>query len=93
MCLMCSSSISATRLCPTSTDIHISESSPLLGRSSLPSIPFLPGLSSAMEKLNRTRVGRIIDKAAVDSEPGLTAGQLMLANHDLKPVEPERYAH
>ncbi|SMY19597.1 unnamed protein product [Zymoseptoria tritici ST99CH_1A5] len=43
-----------------------------------------------MEKLNRTRVGRIIDKAAVDSEPGLTAGQLMLANHDLKPVEPER---
>jgi nucleobase:cation symporter-1, NCS1 family len=29
-------------------------------------------------------------KFAVESEPGLTNAQLMLTNHDLKPVEPER---
>lgn len=29
-------------------------------------------------------------KLAVESEPGLTNAQLMLTNHDLKPVEPER---
>ncbi|KAH6632559.1 permease for cytosine/purines, uracil, thiamine, allantoin-domain-containing protein [Chaetomium tenue] len=33
---------------------------------------------------------RLADKAAVESEPGLTTAQLMLTNHDLKPVEPER---
>jgi hypothetical protein len=30
------------------------------------------------------------NKLAVESEPGLTNAQLMLTNHDLKPVEPER---
>ncbi|KAK7403979.1 uracil permease [Neonectria punicea] len=30
------------------------------------------------------------DKLAVESEPGLTKAQLMLTNHDLKPVEKER---
>ncbi|KAI9158232.1 Uracil permease [Paramyrothecium foliicola] len=30
------------------------------------------------------------DKLAVESEPGLTRTQLMLTNHDLKPVEKER---
>ena len=29
-------------------------------------------------------------KLAVESEPGLTNAQLMLTNHDLKPVERER---
>ncbi|KAB8345934.1 hypothetical protein FH972_022987 [Carpinus fangiana] len=38
----------------------------------------------------RRNVSRLSDKLAVDAEPGLTAGQLMLTNHDLKPVEPER---
>ncbi|KAK4155835.1 permease for cytosine/purines, uracil, thiamine, allantoin-domain-containing protein [Chaetomidium leptoderma] len=33
---------------------------------------------------------RLVDKLAVESEPGLTSAQLMLTNHDLKPVEPER---
>ncbi|KAK4243579.1 permease for cytosine/purines, uracil, thiamine, allantoin-domain-containing protein [Corynascus novoguineensis] len=33
---------------------------------------------------------RIADKVAVESEPGLTRAQLMLTNHDLKPVEPAR---
>ncbi|KAH6855871.1 permease for cytosine/purines, uracil, thiamine, allantoin-domain-containing protein [Chaetomium sp. MPI-CAGE-AT-0009] len=33
---------------------------------------------------------RLADKAAVESEPGLSTAQLMLTNHDLKPVEPER---
>ncbi|KAL2016324.1 hypothetical protein VTK56DRAFT_3865 [Thermocarpiscus australiensis] len=33
---------------------------------------------------------RLVDKLAVESEPGLTNSQLMLTNHDLKPVEPER---
>lgn len=33
---------------------------------------------------------RWIDKLAVEAEPGLTPTQLMLTNHDLKPVEKER---
>lgn len=36
------------------------------------------------------RARRWLDKLAVKSEPGLTHAQLMLANEDLKPVEPER---
>lgn len=42
-----------------------------------------------MEK-SGMRVRRWLDKLAVRSEPGLTHAQLMLANEDLKPVEPER---
>ncbi|KAM5347946.1 hypothetical protein ACJ41O_007770 [Fusarium nematophilum] len=41
-----------------------------------------------MEKGSRLRVWA--DKLAVESEPGLTATQHMLTNHDLKPVEKER---
>ncbi|KAL2135702.1 hypothetical protein VTI74DRAFT_7219 [Chaetomium olivicolor] len=37
-----------------------------------------------------TALRRFADKLAVESEPGLTNTQLMLTNHDLKPVEPER---
>lgn len=36
------------------------------------------------------RLRRWADKLAVKSEPGLTSAQLMLTNHDLKPVEPGR---
>lgn len=38
----------------------------------------------------RSRAKAFSDKLAVESEPGLTSTQLMLTNHDLKPVEPER---
>ncbi|KAK1768024.1 permease for cytosine/purines, uracil, thiamine, allantoin-domain-containing protein [Phialemonium atrogriseum] len=37
-----------------------------------------------------SKIGRWADKLAVRSEPGLTTAQLMLTNHDLKPVEPGR---
>lgn len=37
-------------------------------------------MSGSMNKLTR-----ILDKIAVDNEPGLTNAQLMLVNHDLKP--------
>ncbi|MCJ1445979.1 MAG: hypothetical protein MMC23_006484 [Stictis urceolatum] len=43
-----------------------------------------------MEKIKNTKVARVVDKLAVESEPGLTNAQLLLTNHDLKPVEPER---
>jgi NCS1 family nucleobase:cation symporter-1 len=43
-----------------------------------------------MDKLHASQLGHILDKLAVESEPGLTTGQRMLTNHDLKPVEPER---
>lgn len=36
------------------------------------------------------RLRQWADRLAVDHEPGLTSSQLMLTNHDLKPVEPER---
>ncbi|KAL9108250.1 MAG: hypothetical protein Q9227_006988 [Pyrenula ochraceoflavens] len=45
---------------------------------------------SAMEKLTSPRLRHYANKLAVESEPGLTNAQLMLTNHDLKPVEPER---
>ncbi|KAK4163219.1 putative uracil permease [Cladorrhinum sp. PSN259] len=39
----------------------------------------------------RSRFKRFADRIAVDeAEPGLTTTQLMLTNHDLKPVEPAR---
>ena len=43
-----------------------------------------------MEKVRNSKVAHYANKLAVEDEPGLTATQLMLYNHDLKPVEPER---
>ncbi|KAL8969676.1 MAG: hypothetical protein Q9183_001887 [Haloplaca sp. 2 TL-2023] len=43
-----------------------------------------------MEKLKQSKAKYYVNKLAVKSEPGLTNTQLMLTNHDLKPVEPER---
>lgn len=43
-----------------------------------------------MEKLKESKVGYYANKIAVEAEPGLTSTQLMLHNHDLKPVEPAR---
>lgn len=40
---------------------------------------------SLMERVKETRLARVVDKLAVESEPGLTNAQLMLNNHDLKP--------
>ncbi|KAK1755922.1 uracil permease [Echria macrotheca] len=40
--------------------------------------------------LKKRNIGRLAEKLAVPAEPGLTNAQLMLTNHDLKPVEPER---
>ncbi|KAI5123796.1 hypothetical protein M0805_009091 [Coniferiporia weirii] len=40
--------------------------------------------------MSESGINRILGKLAVGSEPGLTTAQLMLVNHDLKPVEPER---
>ena len=37
-----------------------------------------------------SRLRRWGDKLAVESEPGLTHAQLLLTNHDLKPVEVAR---
>lgn len=38
-----------------------------------------------MDTIKRSKVARVVDKLAVESEPGLTNAQLMLTNHDLKP--------
>ncbi|KAF2734094.1 hypothetical protein EJ04DRAFT_437817 [Polyplosphaeria fusca] len=43
-----------------------------------------------MEKIRSTNIAHYADRIAVESEPGLSTAQLMLFNHDLKPVEPER---
>ncbi|KAL9612019.1 MAG: hypothetical protein Q9167_003385, partial [Letrouitia subvulpina] len=64
-------------LSPTKSSSHISSN--LSGH-----------LAQAMERLKRSKVRYYADKLAVDAEPGLTNAQLMLTNHDLKPVEPER---
>lgn len=47
-------------------------------------------LDIIIEKIKDSRFARLIDRCAVESEAGLTNTQLMLTNHDLKPVEPER---
>lgn len=47
-------------------------------------------LDIIMEKVKQTRIAHLVDKLAVEQEHGLTNAQLMLNNHDLKPVEPER---
>ncbi|KAG4031884.1 hypothetical protein MFRU_008g02380 [Monilinia fructicola] len=47
-------------------------------------------LEFIMEKVKNTKIAYWSDRLAVESEPGLTNAQLMLNNHDLKPVEPER---
>ncbi|KAL3425796.1 hypothetical protein PVAG01_02587 [Phlyctema vagabunda] len=47
-------------------------------------------LQIMMEKVKSTKIAHYVGKLAVESEPGLTNAQLMLNNHDLKPVEPER---
>ncbi|KAK5657661.1 hypothetical protein OQA88_2733 [Cercophora sp. LCS_1] len=41
-------------------------------------------------EVKRRTFSRVAEKLAVEAEPGLTTAQLMLTNHDLKPVEPER---
>ncbi|KAF2667229.1 hypothetical protein BT63DRAFT_333246 [Microthyrium microscopicum] len=43
-----------------------------------------------MRKPAKSKVVQFLDKIAVENEPGLNNTQLMLYNHDLKPVEPER---
>lgn len=44
----------------------------------------------ARAKMKASKVKRVLDKLAVDSEPGLSSAQLMLANHDLKPGNKQR---
>jgi hypothetical protein len=46
--------------------------------------------SGKMQRLESSRVSHWARKLATDSEPGLSNTQLLLVNHDLKPVEPER---
>jgi hypothetical protein len=43
-------------------------------------------LTTIMEKVKRSKVAHYANKLAVESEPNLTTAQLMLFNHDLKPV-------
>ncbi|KAF2199225.1 uracil permease [Delitschia confertaspora ATCC 74209] len=43
-----------------------------------------------MEKAKGSKMAYYANKLAVESEPGLSTAQLMLYNHDLKPVEPAR---
>ncbi|KAJ4320703.1 uracil permease [Neodidymelliopsis sp. IMI 364377] len=43
-----------------------------------------------MATAKKSKAAHYVDKFAVESEPGLTTAQLMLYNHDLAPVEPER---
>ena len=38
----------------------------------------------------KSKAAHYAERFAVESAPGLTTAQLMLYNHDLAPVEPER---
>lgn len=41
-------------------------------------------------RARKSKVAHYAERFAIESEPGLTTAQLMLYNHDLAPVEPER---
>lgn len=43
-----------------------------------------------MARLRTSKAATLLTKLQTDSEPGLSSAQLMLTNHDLKPVEPAR---
>lgn len=43
-----------------------------------------------MEKLRGINAGRLLNRLAVPSEPGLTNAELMLTNYDLKPGKAHR---
>lgn len=67
----------------------IDSQSPLLHHLQYSDEPYC--LNVMMEKMRGMKVGKYVDKLAVDSgEVGLSNPQLMLCNYDLKPVEPER---
>lgn len=84
--------------CSAEGDTSFASSCHASGSATSPVSEFTPLLSSAsalethigarytMETTKKTRAGRFLDKIAVESEPGLTTTQLMLANEDLKPV-------
>ena len=57
---------------------------------SIPVSPVTYSTTQALKMASKERIKRLANKLAVESEPGLTNAQLMLTNHDLKPVEPER---
>ena len=44
----------------------------------------------AMARFRNSKAARLLSKLQTTSEPGLTNAQLMLTNHALKPVEPDR---
>lgn len=67
----------------------VSESAPLLDGPHTSSRTTASAVE-IMAKIRRSRYLKLFDKLRVEREPGLTNAQLMLANHDLKPVEPER---
>lgn len=61
--------------------------------------PFSPRLESrdhhsptimSATRAKKSKIAHYASRLAVESEPGLTSAQLMLYNHDLAPVEPER---
>ncbi|OQV01653.1 hypothetical protein CLAIMM_06969 isoform 2 [Cladophialophora immunda] len=46
--------------------------------------------SKTVPGFEKSRAARLLSRLQTESEPGLTNSQLMLTNHDLKPVEPQR---
>ena len=85
-----SGNLSASQLRPESVhEDTFLETTPLLQHdgAGLTSPPIDIGI---MGTIKGSKVWAFFDKIAVDSEPGLTNAQLMLTNHDLKPVEPAR---
>jgi NCS1 family nucleobase:cation symporter-1 len=44
----------------------------------------------AERRARKSKAAQHAERFAIESEPGLTTAQLMLYNHDLAPVEPER---
>lgn len=77
---------------PYASSSNSGESTPLLRTGSLENLQAAntSSIDAILKKANASKAGRLLDMFAVESEPGLTHVQLMLANRDLKPVEQER---
>ncbi|KAH0848763.1 hypothetical protein AYO21_09876 [Fonsecaea monophora] len=49
-----------------------------------------PAKRSIIPGVKKSWAARVLTRVQTESEPGLSNAQLMLTNHDLKPVEPQR---
>ncbi|EXJ57864.1 NCS1 family nucleobase:cation symporter-1 [Cladophialophora psammophila CBS 110553] len=80
----------ATSSSPSQRLSHWEAAEPLLSQSNSPAAGSLLKMRATMPRFPKSKATWLLSRLQTESEPGLTNAQLMLINHDLKPVEPQR---